>query len=109
MNKPRVIVTGGSGKAGKWILKHFVEHNYEVINLDVKAPDEPICRTIITDLNDLGQVHNVLSSFGGRVRNEVAGIVHFAAIPQAFTHPNDVCFRNNVMSTYNILEAAANI
>jgi nucleoside-diphosphate-sugar epimerase len=108
MNKPRIIITGGSGLAGKWILKHFVEHNYEVINLDVKVPDEQICRTIITDLNDLGQVHNALSQYAGGHRAKVAGIVHFAAIPQAYTFPNEVCYRNNVMSTYNILEAAAN-
>lgn len=108
MSKQRIIVTGGSGLAGKWILKHFVEQNYEVINLDVKAPDEPICRTIITDLNDLGQVHNALSPYAGGHRQEVAGIVHFAAIPQAYTFPNEVCYRNNVMSTYNVLEAAAN-
>lgn len=108
MSKQRVIVTGGSGLAGKWILKHLVEHNYEVINLDVKVPDEPICRTIITDLTDLGQVHNVLSQYAGGHRQEIAGIIHFAAIPQAYTHPNEVCYRNNVMSTYNILEAAAN-
>ncbi|WP_199622006.1 NAD-dependent epimerase/dehydratase family protein [Paenibacillus alkalitolerans] len=109
MNKPRIIVTGGSGKAGKWILKHFVEQNYEVVNLDMKLPDEPVCRTIITDLNDLGQVHNALAPFSGGARKEAAGIVHFAAIPQAYTHPNDVCFRNNVMITNNILEAAANL
>ncbi|UJF34970.1 NAD-dependent epimerase/dehydratase family protein [Paenibacillus hexagrammi] len=109
MSKPRVIVTGGSGRAGKWILKHFVEHNYEVINLDVKAPDEKICRTIITDLTDLGQVHNALSMFSTGNRQEVAGIVHFAAIPEAYMVPNEVCFRNNTMSTYNILEAAANL
>lgn len=109
MEKKRIIITGGSGKAGQWILKHFVQNNYDVINLDVKAPAEPICRTIITDLNDLGQVHNALSQFSTRNRQEVAGIVHFAAIPQAYTHTNDICFRNNVMSTYNILEAAANL
>ncbi|MBP1966447.1 NAD-dependent epimerase/dehydratase family protein [Paenibacillus aceris] len=109
MEKKRIIVTGGSGKAGQWILKHFVENNYDVINLDVKAPAEPICRTIITDLNDLGQVHNAISQFSTGNRKEVVGIVHFAAIPQAYTHTNDVCFRNNVMSTYNILEAAANL
>ena len=108
MSKKRIIVTGGSGLAGKWILKHFVEQNYEVINLDIKAPDEQICRTIITDLTDLGQVHNVLSQYAGGHREKVAGIVHFAAIPQAYTHPNEVCYRNNVMTTYNILEAAAN-
>ncbi|MGQ7890590.1 NAD-dependent epimerase/dehydratase family protein [Paenibacillus sp. WC2504] len=109
MDKKRIIVTGGSGKAGQWILKHFVENNYDVINLDVKAPAEPICRTIITDLNDLGQVHNAISQFSTGNRKEVEGIVHFAAIPQAYTHTNEVCFRNNVMSTYNILEAAANL
>ncbi|MCR8631056.1 MULTISPECIES: NAD-dependent epimerase/dehydratase family protein [Paenibacillus] len=109
MDQKRIIVTGGSGKAGVWIVKHFVEQNYEVINLDWKLPEEPICRTIIVDLNDLGQVHNALAPFSGRNRQKVEGIVHFAAIPQAFTHPNDVCFRNNVMNTYNILEAAANL
>ncbi|TDF95810.1 NAD-dependent epimerase/dehydratase family protein [Paenibacillus piri] len=109
MEKKTIIVTGGSGKAGVWIVKHFIEHNYEVINLDWKLPAEPLCRTIIVDLNDLGQVHNALAPFSGRNRSKVEGIVHFAAIPQAFTHPNDVCFRNNVMNTYNILEAAANL
>lgn len=108
MSKKRIIITGGSGKAGVWIVKHFVEQDYEVINLDWKQPDEPLCRTIIVDLNDLGQVHNALAPFSGRNRQEATGIVHFAAIPQAYTHPNDVCFRNNVMNTYNILEAAAN-
>lgn len=108
MDKQRVIVTGGSGLAGIWVLKHFVEQGYEVINLDVRHPAEPVCRTIITDLNDLGQVMNALSPYSTGNRREVAGIVHYAAIPQAYTHPNDVCFRNNVMSVYNILEAAAN-
>jgi nucleoside-diphosphate-sugar epimerase len=109
MSKQRVIITGGSGKAGRWIVKHFVEQGYDVINLDVKAPEEPICQTIITDLNDLGQVHNALAPFSSRDRKQAVGIVHFAAIPQAYTHPNDICFRNNVMSAYNILEAAANL
>jgi nucleoside-diphosphate-sugar epimerase len=109
VSQKRIIVTGGSGKAGVWIVKHFLEQNYEVINLDWKLPDEPLCRTIIVDLNDLGQVHNALAPYSGRNRQEAAGIVHFAAIPQAYTHTNDVCFRNNVMNTYNILEAAANL
>ncbi|WP_281886326.1 NAD(P)-dependent oxidoreductase [Paenibacillus sp. YYML68] len=109
MDKPRIIVTGGSGLAGIYILKHFEEQGYEVINLDVKKPIEPIGRTIITDLTDLGQVHNALSPFSSRARRKPVGIVHFAAIPQAYTFPNEVCFRNNVMSTYNVLEAAANL
>ncbi|MGO4495137.1 NAD-dependent epimerase/dehydratase family protein [Paenibacillus sp. 2RAB27] len=107
--KKRIIVTGGSGKAGKWIIKELVEQGYEVLNLDWKLPEEPLCRTQIVDLNDLGQVHNALSLFSVRDRKPVEAVIHFAAIPEAFIYPNDVTFRNNVMNTYNILEAAANL
>lgn len=109
MNKKRIVVTGGSGKAGKWIVKELVEQGYEVLNLDWKLPEEPLCQTLIVDLNDLGQVHNALSQYSIRDRQPVEAVIHFAAIPQAFVFPNDVTFRNNVMNTYNILEAAANL
>ncbi len=105
--KKRVIVTGGSGKAGRWIVKDLLENGYEVLNLDVKP--SPDCRTIITDLTDSGQVHNAMSIYNGRDHDPIEAIIHFAAIPHPFDHPNDVVFRNNVMSTYNILEAAANM
>lgn len=109
MSKKRVVVTGGSGKAGSWIIKAFLQRDYEVLNLDVKQPEEPLCRTMIVDLNDLGQVHNALSIYNGRNHDPIEGVVHFAAIPVAFSHPNEVTFRNNVMTTYNVLEACANL
>ncbi|SEN94535.1 NAD(P)-dependent oxidoreductase [Paenibacillus sp. OV219] len=109
MMRKRVVVTGGSGKAGKWIVKELVEQGYEVLNLDWKLPTEPLCPTQIVDLNDLGQVHNALSQFGTGDRLPIHAVIHFAAIPQAFIYPNDVTFKNNVMNTYNILEASANL
>jgi len=107
--KKRIVVTGGSGKAGKWIVKDLVAQGYEVLNLDWKLPESPLCQTQIVDLTDLGQVHNALSQHSIRDRQPVEAVIHFAAIPQPFIYPNDVTFRNNVMSTYNILEAAANL
>lgn len=109
MSKVRVAVTGGSGKAGKWILRELLDHGYDVINLDVKYPAEELCRTIITDLNDLGQVTNALSPYATGARRPVEAVIHFAAIPRAYDTPNEVTFRNNTMSTYNILEACANL
>jgi nucleoside-diphosphate-sugar epimerase len=109
LEKKRIAITGGSGKAGKWIVKEMLDHGFDVLNLDWKLPTEPLCDTLIVDLNDLGQIHNALSAYNARNRKCIDAIIHFAAIPQAFTHPNDVTFRNNVMSTYNILEAAANL
>jgi len=109
MNKKKIVVTGGSGKAGKWIVKELLAQGYDVLNLDWKLPAEPLCKTLIVDLTDLGQVHNALSLYASRDQIPVEAIIHFAAIPEAFLFPNDVTFRNNVMNTYNILEAAANL
>jgi nucleoside-diphosphate-sugar epimerase len=109
MRKKRIVVTGGSGKAGKWIVRELLASGYEVLNLDWKLPEKPLCPTLVVDLNDLGQVHTALSSYSLRDRAPVEAVIHFAAIPQAFIYPNDVTFRNNVMNTYNILEAAASL
>jgi nucleoside-diphosphate-sugar epimerase len=105
----RIVVTGGSGKAGKWIIKHLIEHKYEVLNLDWKQPEVDICQTRIVDLNDLGQIHSALSQYSMQDKQPVEAVIHFAAIPRPFIHTHDVTFRNNVMNTYNILEAAANL
>ena len=32
MTTKRILVTGGSGKAGVWIIKHLLEEGYEVVN-----------------------------------------------------------------------------
>jgi nucleoside-diphosphate-sugar epimerase len=39
----------------------------------------------------------------------VDAVIHLGAIRSPSGHPNEVVFRNNVISTYNVLEAAANL
>lgn len=107
MSKKRIAITGGSGMAGHWILKHFIESGYDVVNIDARRPAESLCRTIQTDLTNSGQVINALSAFGTGDRTPYAGVVHFAAIPNAHSWPNDEVFRVNTLSTYNVLEACA--
>ncbi len=107
MSTKRIIVTGGSGKAGQWIVKRFLAEGYEVVNIDARPPREPVCRTIIADLTQLGQVVAAFSPFGTGNRAPYAGVVHMAAIPRAHEAPNDEVFRVNTLSTYNTLEACA--
>jgi nucleoside-diphosphate-sugar epimerase len=109
-----IIVTGGSGMAGKWLVKELLEHGHSVLNLDRTAlPDSP-ARTLITDLTDAGQVFNAFAST--TVRHEftasikpapIDAVVHFAAIPRIMICPDNEVFRINVMSTYHVLDAAS--
>ena len=105
MPTKRVIVTGGTGKAGHWIIRHFLEHGYDVINVDSRRPAEPLCRTIVADLTDLGQVMTSFSPHNTGNRTPYDGVVHMAAIPRPYDNPNDEVFRINSLTTYNVLEA----
>jgi len=107
MPTKRILVTGGSGKAGFWIIKHLVEQNYEVVNIDTRAPAAPQCRTIIADLTQLGQVVTAFSPFNTWSRAPYDGVIHLAAIPRPFESPNDEVFRVNALGAYNVLEACA--
>ncbi|WMJ89050.1 NAD-dependent epimerase/dehydratase family protein [Anaerocolumna sp. MB42-C2] len=97
----KIVVTGGSGKLGVWVIKDLLEHGYEVLNVDSKVPKENICDTVYADLRNLGEAYGVLQG--------ADAVLHLAAIPVAFLYPNEVTFQNNVMATYNILEAAAGL
>jgi len=101
MAKKKVVVTGGSGMLGRWVVRHFVEQGYEVLNVDTRLPEEELCPTLIVNLEDLGQTYGALAG--------ADAVVHMAAIPRAGMVPPEVTFRNNVMSTYNVLEAAAGL
>jgi len=105
MATPRIIVTGGSGKAGHWIVKHLLESGYDVVNVDNRRPAVAQCRTVLADLTQLGQVVSAFSAHATGNRAPYAGVIHMAAIPRAHEHPNDEIFRLNSLSTYNVLEA----
>ncbi len=112
----RVIFTGGSGKAGKYAVQHLLDHGYQVLNLDTKPLDNPLVRTLITDITDSGQVFNAMSStlelheFAPDLRApKIDAVVHFAAIPRIMIVPDNEVFRINTMGTYNVIEAAAKL
>jgi nucleoside-diphosphate-sugar epimerase len=112
----RIMFTGGSGKAGKHVVEHLVNHGHQVLNLDTKPLPNPKVRTLLTDITDSGQVFNALSSYMGLhefdpslTPQPVDAVVHFAAIPRIMIVPDNELFRINVMGTYNVIEAATKL
>lgn len=109
----RIVFTGGTGKAGRHAVQHLAAKGYAILNVDLKPLDQPGVNTLIADLTDSGQVFNALTThFGFDGFNEGAppkapdAVVHFAAIPRVLIEPDNKTFSANVVSTYNVIEAA---
>jgi nucleoside-diphosphate-sugar epimerase len=94
----RIVVTGGSGKGGAWVVRDLRDHGHEVLNVDTRHDGSAFGLCLLTDLTDLGQTLEALSG--------AEAVVHFAAIPAPQLRPEGETFRNNTMSTYNVFAAA---
>ena len=96
-----IVVTGGSGLAGSYVVDDLQQHDHDVLIVDQMRPRDETIPHRLVDLEDLGQVYGALQG--------ADAVAHLGAIPRPVFHTGDVVFRTNVMSTYNVFEAAATI
>ncbi|WDQ97762.1 NAD(P)-dependent oxidoreductase [Devosia sp. J2-20] len=102
----KVLVTGGSGKLGRAVLRDLVAHGYDVLNLDQQPLTEAICPSVQVDLTDFGQVAAAIMGGVDERGGPFDAVVHLAAIPSPGRAPNAATFANNVPTTYNVFEAS---
>jgi nucleoside-diphosphate-sugar epimerase len=101
----RVAVTGSSGKLGRAVVTHLVEHGWEVVALDrTPSPRNDVLCTVV-DLTDFGQAVEALSGIDDR-HDGVDALVHLAAVPAPGLLPNAATFANNMTASYNVYSAA---
>jgi nucleoside-diphosphate-sugar epimerase len=101
----KVLVTGGSGKLGRAVLRDLVAHGYEVLNIDQQALPEPICPTVRIDLTNFGEVAAAILGGVDERKGPFDAVVHLAAIPAPGLAANARTFANNVTTSYNVFEA----
>jgi nucleoside-diphosphate-sugar epimerase len=94
----KLVVTGASGKAGRAVVRDLLEHEHDVLAVDVVPPAESPAAFLLADLTDFGQTVECL---GG-----ADAVVHLAAIPAPLIRTEETTFRTNTLSTYNVFEAA---
>jgi nucleoside-diphosphate-sugar epimerase len=108
----KIAVTGGSGKAGRAVVRDLLAHGHEVLNVDrvpsaeSYSPDTP-APFMPADLTDFGQALEALG--GGERMPGIEAIVHLAAIPSPVHATPDQVFRTNVTSTHAVFASAARL
>ena len=95
----RIVVTGGSGRLGQFVIRELLAHRYEVLSLDRVPPREKLCPSWLADLRHSGDLFEALKN--------AYGIIHLGAYQAPNLAPDAETFGNNVTSTYNVLRAAA--
>jgi len=95
----KVRVTGAGGALGGLVAGRLAAKGWSV-RAHARAPAAESKHTDVIpgDLADLAHVRSVVAG--------VDAVVHCAAIPSPLDHPDDEIFLNNVLSTYNVLDAA---
>jgi UDP-glucose 4-epimerase len=101
----KVLVTGAHGKVGRALVPRLMRAGHAVRATDLTRPswdrlDDPREAEDYwqADLTDAGACYGLTEGCGA--------VVHTAAIPQPIHNPPHVVFANNVLSTFNVLEAA---
>ncbi|MEL7181804.1 MAG: NAD(P)-dependent oxidoreductase [Pseudomonadota bacterium] len=111
----RVFFTGGSGKAGRHAISYLQAQGHMVVNAD-RVPSGLDVSELLIDLCDAGQVIGAMSQYAdfhelepGTGVPKYDAVVHFAAVPRVMIGTDGECFRQNTLSTYNVIEAAVKL
>ena len=111
----RIFFTGGSGKAGKHVVAHLAEQGHQVTNADLVPLGNPDVADLHVDLTDLGQTYSAIAGLATMDELDLAtkpsydAVVHFAAVPRILLTSDAATYAANVLSTYNVLEAATRL
>ena len=104
----KLLITGVDGKVGRATVAAAQAAGHKVTGVDLGRPsfDRPepgAPRYQQADLTDAGSAYALVA------RGRFDAVIHSAAIPEPTGNPPHIVFHNNLMGTFNLLEAAVRL
>jgi len=99
IRKMKILVTGGQGKVGRFVVQELVNSAHEVTVFDrVPGPERGAVRYLVGDIQDLGEVMEAMHG--------ADAVIHLAAIHNPNIATATVTYQTNVVGTFNVHHAA---
>lgn len=94
-----ILVTGGQGKIGRFLVQELVGSSHRVTVLDqIPGPERSVVKYLIGDIQDLGQVMEAMHG--------ADAVIHLAAIHNPNIATTTMVYQTNVVGTFNVHHAA---
>ena len=100
----KILVTGGAGKVGQWVVGELSKSDsgkpgHDVVVFDrVPGPESPSVKYLIGDVQDLAQVFEAVVGCDA--------VIHLAAMKNPNVATTKLTFETNVVGTFNVHHAA---
>ena len=99
----QILVTGASGRIGRYVVKELVDAGHNVTGVDILASEGGSSRFLRVDLTDAGEVYQVLAAAKAEV------VIHLGAWANAGVVPDTRTYGDNVRGTFNVFQACADL
>lgn len=93
-----ILVTGGSGRIGRYAVRYLLERGHDVLNIDLKPLS--VGRYLRVDLQNPGEIYSAMAA------SRPDAVVHLAAWPGDGIVPPLSTYHHNTNLTYSVLQAA---
>jgi nucleoside-diphosphate-sugar epimerase len=99
----QILVTGASGRIGRYVVKELVDAGHGVTGVDILASEEGSPRFLRVDLTDAGEIYQALRAA------KAEAVVHLGAWANAGVVPDTRTYGDNVQGTFNLFQACADL
>jgi nucleoside-diphosphate-sugar epimerase len=99
----RVVVTGSSGRIGRYVVQELVAAGHNVLGADIAPLPNSPARTLRVDLTDAGEIYQALAG------HKAEAVIHLGAWPDAGIVPAARTYGDNVRGAYNLFQACADL
>ena len=99
----QILVTGASGRIGRYVVRELADTGHSVTDVDILPPEGGSPRFLHVDLTDAGEVYQALAGA------QAEAVVHLGAWANAGIVPDTRTYGDNVQGTFNLFQACADL